>query len=1090
VTTPRKACWHLEDVGKVIGNEALEGHEGVFLATHTTISGFDISGSHKADIADANEGAVLAALSDPERRHAFCVVQGEPGSGKSHLIRWLSVNWPHAKDVPLLLQRADGSLEGALRQLQQSLPAEFKELFENLGQRHRATPMGRANQFLGNLANSLDPEHYDPPLEDVDWCRANLPHQLVGHPLVRGVWKGPSRILRLLDGKGRDEEAERNSASASFDLFDIEALARCCTKIRGTGVRPATETLAQRLIHEAETIKQYRENEWTAEEIKNEPGLAVKTSIQLMNALNRRRNEAIQNLIGVSAEGLKTLFRQVRERLATRKERLILLLEDITSWEGIDDSLIDVLVVNADTRGGDGQRDMCPLISIVGVTPEYYEKLPGNYRGRITHELNLGKASHGNALGDVATLRDRNDRLGFTARYLSAVRAGEKSLNAWREKRRTNQKLEPPNPCTNCPERDGCHSVFGKQDGIGLFPLTADAFERMFLALNDNDKGLTWKTPRGILQAILNPNLSRPQALEDGEFPTALLETIALEPDSRRLSPRLTQIVDVSVAANEEPRMRRMLAYWGDRERADTTINNGIVSFAGVPRGVFDAFDLTWPGGQPSETTPPLVRSPEPIAPVQTAPSVGATPLPPTEELSPTVLGAPEPEPDVPKPPRLKAAKKSELENLRNQIRQWGETGELDSPTNWNKILHELTRQIEPRRVGLDPHTFERLLTPGRVKIEGTGPAQRNYFSVKPEEWVRLGFEAYIALRLDRMMGSQDAEFHNQSLAVMMRRLEAQVSEYADRRLTRLPGAARWTPVPVTIQILLARAWLRGVTTPDASMPLQLQALLSDEEDAESDPSSRCVPWVDFLNRTKNWHDKFRDAAREMLGTPQGAARNFGLADVSVAAGAILRLKTSLKFDPIPANSFETGVEEFDKARDLIRDTEGTLSKIVRTEREQIRGRADGLRGSLLGRSIQSHLKRIDDAVNLVAQSLPSAAPDRVKEWKTAFMRIKSRLDVEADSAVENLLVAFTESEGLPPRDPSQLGWLAKAPARDLDNFCGIARIGDQVVMTLLKPVEDCVREGRGMGSLEEIKRIGQMLRSATLGNASEKASV
>src|SRR5271155_2045027 len=116
------------------------------------------------------------------------------------------------------------------------------------------------------------------------------------------------------------------------------------------------------------------------------------------------------------------------------------------------------------TRGSDGQSDMCPLISVVGVTPEYYQKLPGNYRGRITHELNLGKASHSGALGDVATLRDRVGRIGFAARYLSAVRAGEKSLNAWREKRRTDHDLEPPNPCINCPVRDGCHETFGAQN--------------------------------------------------------------------------------------------------------------------------------------------------------------------------------------------------------------------------------------------------------------------------------------------------------------------------------------------------------------------------------------------------------------------------------------------------------------------------------------------------------------------------------------------------------------------------------------------------------------------------------------------------
>src|SRR3546814_13054489 len=82
---------------------------------------FEVTGSHAGEIDGRDEQAVLLALSDPSRSHAFCVVQGEPGSGKSHLIRWLFVNWLQSDDIKLLLQRADGSLEGALRQLREQI---------------------------------------------------------------------------------------------------------------------------------------------------------------------------------------------------------------------------------------------------------------------------------------------------------------------------------------------------------------------------------------------------------------------------------------------------------------------------------------------------------------------------------------------------------------------------------------------------------------------------------------------------------------------------------------------------------------------------------------------------------------------------------------------------------------------------------------------------------------------------------------------------------------------------------------------------------------------------------------------------------
>src|SRR3546814_19066277 len=88
-------------------------------------------------------------------------------------------------------------LEGALRQLRERLPSEFQDLFDKLGRRHRATEQGRANIFLANLANALDPGHFDPPLEDDNWCRANRPAELVGHLSVKREWKGDRKSTRL-----------------------------------------------------------------------------------------------------------------------------------------------------------------------------------------------------------------------------------------------------------------------------------------------------------------------------------------------------------------------------------------------------------------------------------------------------------------------------------------------------------------------------------------------------------------------------------------------------------------------------------------------------------------------------------------------------------------------------------------------------------------------------------------------------------------------------------------------------------------------------------------------------------------------------
>src|SRR3546814_8333246 len=100
-------------------------------------------------------------------------------------------------------------------------------------------------------------------------------------------------------------------------------------------------------------------------------------------------------------------------------------------------------------------------------------------------------------------------------------------------------------------------------------------------------------------------------------------------------------------------------------------------------------------------------------------------------------------------------------------------------------------------------------------------------------------------------MSLNDSEFHRRALAVMMRRIEGLASDYADRRLSRMPEGFRWSPVPAVVQVLLTRAWLRGAALADDPPYEQLRNILSDEMGVESDPSARCAPWREYLDRTE-----------------------------------------------------------------------------------------------------------------------------------------------------------------------------------------------------------------------------------------------
>lgn len=1076
MNAPLSACWCASDAKAIFVTEALEGDDAIFLATHTPMEGFDIAGSDAAEFGEANEQAVLDTLAEPSRQHAFCVVQGEPGSGKSHLIRWLSLNWRGSNDIKLLLRRADGSLEGALRQLRERLPSEFAGLFDNLGQRHRATLEGRANNFLGILANSLAPGYFEVPPIDEKWCREFEPGKLLAHETIRSRWKSPSRILGLLEGKGGD----RNSETASFNLYDIEHLANLASPLRTSLSLGHAQELCRRLHREAEAIREFREQGWLADELAEEHPQEVQYSLQLVDALNRRRNEAIQNVLGVSAQRLKTLFREVREKLAERGQRLVLLLEDITSWEGLDDSLIDVLVFKATARGDNDAREVCPLISVVGVTPTYYEKLPGNYRQRITHEVLLGHSTGG--LQDVATLRAADTRRKFAARYLSAVRAGTAALTAWSQMLRSGRSAPPPNRCDSCPRQTACFDVFGSEDGIGLFPFTPHAFDRFFEALKENDNGQTWKTPRGILQAILSPNLSRPDDLAKGIYPGTFIEPIAFRPErcsGMALSYRLEQIVLNRIEQPEEvARMRRMLSFWGNPESFDTAVADGELTFAGARRVLFEAFGLPWIGGDEASDDAPVVAVEFPIEAEPVLSDTEETSTIGTQAPSPTRIHTPV-RPSVPRPkPKRLTQNKSELEQQREEIRGWRTTGTIENPSRWNKQLHYLISGLfDERRLGLPSVLVSRIITVDMVKLQGSTSASRDYLWVPAEPWVRIGLEAYLALKLDSNVTVQSSVFHRRNLATMMRNLERCVLDYLDRRVPKLPHG-RWSPVAMFAQILLARAWLRGVVGADASIQKLIQTVLGDEVDPESDFDSRCSPWQEWLNATSRVHAQLREDLREMVGLSiNDGSGGAPLIDASELVGAVVRFKETGKFDAIPETEGALP-SPFKRACELAALWDEKRLLIERTETSQITHRAKTLSDLLRRNSITTHLQRLDRCITGISALLPHVSADQVAAWRQAYDRLNKKLDQDAGSRVEDLICAI-EAEEIPVRSSLRLAWLARAPAGDLNDILATAQRGEKAVDSLREHARDCVREASGTGSLARVKAIGTAIKTA-----------
>ena len=221
-----------------------------------------------------------------------------------------------------MIQRADGSLEGTLRQLRDQIPEDHRDLFDGLGPAQGVADEGRRQNFLSKLANSMDRDHFTDSLPDEEWCAKNNLSQILSSQAVKDHWSAPHRILQLISGKG--ESGRKNSELADFKLKDVAEIGVLSARRRIAGGRG--RRLVRKLGRESEKLRASFASGMSETKIIETLSDDISESLQFLNALNLRRDNAIQELLGPSAGKLTELFRELRRQLAKKNERLVLLL--------------------------------------------------------------------------------------------------------------------------------------------------------------------------------------------------------------------------------------------------------------------------------------------------------------------------------------------------------------------------------------------------------------------------------------------------------------------------------------------------------------------------------------------------------------------------------------------------------------------------------------------------------------------------------------------------------------------------------------------------------------------------------------------
>lgn len=866
----RFRCWQPERIGKVINKLALSVDRAEFLATHVPMRHIAYEKSPQ-QMRQASESSLLDELNAAAEadRHVFAVIKGIPGTGKSHLIRWLKEQYvlAHPRDAVLLIARARTSLRDTIEQIiasgifsQEELPQELQRLqhaVEILGQEALAERLINGLQEAAHRADwevvqvRLGALHSRIKLRKVE---SFLLDERVRELLKRE--DGPiDRIVRFLTaGSGQGGGIER---LPGFKVSDFEFADEDRRRLQGyQEVREFTADLVQR--------KEIRED------------LARYLNFEL-------HDQAIAWATDLRAGDVLSMFDHLRRRLREQGRELTLFIEDITALTGISAGLIEVLVTD---HGGEAGAGLARLTSVVGVADAFYaDLLPTNIKDRITHVLTLNAEDR-----QESDLISRPEvRAEFAGRYLNALRVPAHDLRQWAARGALPGAL--PNGCADCAFRQPCHAAFGTvllQEGdpndptstVGLYPFNRQALDSLYNFL----KSTASRTPRTFLSDLLAYILqSHGDLILTGEFPPPQAD-LAPSVDLPSFDPPLHRTLIEQQGGRSAASLATLILFWGQRHVYSET-HNGSWRVGGLDEQVFKAFRLPVIEGRPRDK--------------KTDTSGGGSRSREKGDGDGT-----KPDPVPPNP-------------LTQRINDWDNNGKLYEHNVFTSWLADLARSfIDWQSYGISLTQVSEYVTGRRFVIDGqSGAVTTGLLHLRFERSSMLRDVLQALADLNYAKALPTAEQYGEHLATISYWIRSQEQRIV--AFVREPAGSE-PPADYLLRILLqncvALACLAGELTPasaTSTVDLYQQVVASCARSAED--SWRAALERQNATHPSEWTSLMRDVDAQksvhvcrtellnLLNRPQGASTAWRYLDAAAALGVLADFcAAGWHFDPLP----------------------------------------------------------------------------------------------------------------------------------------------------------------------------------------------
>lgn len=491
-------------------------------------------------------------IKNEENKHQFIIVYGQSGTGKSHLIRYFQTKLERIKDdneVIIFVRRSDNTLKGTISQLLRKpeiANMKNKDIYDRLcsasavvseetlknniyhkfiiaiEQDDNSNDITLSNPIRKNLIAFLNNEYVKEKLMSIDG------------PIER-IYSKIAESKILVD---RDVVAEFKIDDFIFEQDLVEIL---------------TESYADR-----KAVNMARR--FIADDIGEE------TSETITKYMNQFSSSVIQECTGLEAGDFKQIFADIRKELYAQEKNLTLFIEDITSFTGVDNALLNALM----EENTGMYSDQCRISSIVGTTINYFEhNFKDNHKDRVTNFIYIPDDAFDN--------KEQNGIYEFVGKYINAMSLQKSEINDW---------IKNGAETSEYPIHDVVEGKYwdfvniGNNKKLCLYPFTKNAIHKLYNEYLNNGH----RTPRYLLREIIEPVVR--DIMEDkSTFPKDRFSKV------RDTDLTMRQIVSTQLGGENLERALRLMYIWGNGKSKISIINDNEY-IAGLRKEVFEELSL------------------------------------------------------------------------------------------------------------------------------------------------------------------------------------------------------------------------------------------------------------------------------------------------------------------------------------------------------------------------------------------------------------------------------------------------------------------------------------------------------------------